>query len=395
MSGNEPLRALLRLTRLSLTQFRNYEALTWRPSARIFVLHGPNGSGKTNLLEALSLLVPGRGLRGARHAELARYGPGTTGAWAVAAQFDTPDGPLAIGTGTPPGATDRRAFLLDGKPPRSQAEILSRLAALWLTPGMDRLFLEAAASRRRFLDRLVWALQPGHTRELAAHDQAVAQRNRLLADGRDEPAWLDGLEDAIARHAVAVTAARLAAASALTDALADGAASPFPAARIGLVCPVADRLRVSPALAVEDWLRTALAASRGEDRRTGGTGYGAHRADMALADAATGTPAARASTGQQKALLVSVILGHATLVTALRGIGPLLLLDEPLVHLDRERRAALLAALIRLPCTALLTGVDAEVFAPLGDRAEWLRTGGGQLTPHNLLHAPRYGPETL
>ncbi len=392
MTGGETPRPLLRLTRLSLTQFRTYETLTWRPAARISVLHGPNGSGKTNLLEAVSLLVPGRGLRAARAAEFARYGPGATGAWAVAARFDTPSGPVAIGTGTPPqGAADRRAFLLDGKPPRGQAELLSRIAALWLTPQMDRLFVEGASARRRFLDRLVWALQPGHTRELAAHDQALAQRNRLLASGRADAAWLDGLEDAIARHAVAVTAARLATAEALTAALADGAATPFPAARIGLVCPIAERLRAGPALAAEDWLRAALAASRGEDARTGATSAGAHKSDMALSDVETGLAAARASTGQQKALLVSVILGHAALVGSLRGFGPLLLLDEPLVHLDHERRAALLTALIRLPCTTLLTGVDAEPFAPLAGHAEGLRTGGGRLLPDGAL-PPRNPP---
>ncbi len=375
MIGDEAPPPFLRLTRLSLTQFRNYDALTWRPAARISVLHGPNGSGKTNLLEAVSLLVPGRGLRAARNAELARYGPGATGAWAVAARFDTPSGPVAVGTGTPPqGVADRRAFLLDGKPPRSQAEIVSRVAALWLTPQMDRLFVEGAAARRRFLDRLVWALQPGHTRELAAHDQALAQRNRLLAEGRADPAWLDGLEDAIARHAVAVTAARLSTAEALTAALAEGAAAPFPAARLGLVCPIADRLRAGPALAVEDWLRAALAASRGEDARSGTTATGAHRADMALSDAATGSrPPAPARASRRRCWSAS---SSATRRWSPRcaASAPLLLLDEPLVHLDAERRAALLAALVRLPCTALLTGVDADVFAPLAGHAEGLRT---------------------
>lgn len=387
---------LLRLHRLDLTQFRNYETLTWRPRLRLAVLHGPNGSGKTNLLEAISLLVPGRGLRGARNAELARHADGADGRWAVAARFDTPEGELAVGTGTPPrGPADRRAFLLDGHPARSQAEILSRVAMLWLTPQMDRLFLEGASARRRFLDRLVWTLQPGHTRELSAHDQALAQRNRLLAEGRADRVWLDGLEDAIARHAVAVTAGRLSTAGALSDALAGGAAAPFPAARIGLLCPIADRLREEPALAAEDWLRATLAATRAEDARTGTTSAGAHRCDVAITDAWTGLPAGRASTGEQKALLVAVTLGQVALVSAQRGFGPMLLLDEPLVHLDRSRRLSLLDALVRLPCQAILTGVDADPFAPLAGAAETFLTGGGQLMTDGFLQSRNPGSGAL
>ncbi len=381
----------LRLTRLSLTDFRNYAELDWRPAGRIAVVTGPNGSGKTNLLEAISLLVPGRGLRGARVAELARQG---APAWAVAGRFDTRAGETEIGTGTTPeSGADRRVFRLDGAAPRSQAEIGARVSAVWLTPQMDRLFQEGASGRRRFLDRLVYALEPGHAREVAAFETAMANRNRLLAEGRADPAWLSGLEDAMARHAVAATAARAGLVGRLNAALAGGIAGDFPAARMELACPIAERLAAGPALAAEDWLRESLAAARPRDAAAGSSAAGLHRADMKLADAATGTPAGLASTGQQKALLIGVVLGHAALLAESRGFAPLLLLDEPAVHLDPGRRAALFAALARLPAQAFLTGTDADVFAPLRGLAEGVRAGSGGLAADPAFPLPGSPPD--
>jgi DNA replication and repair protein RecF len=376
----------MRLLRLSLTDFRNYAALTWRPGARISVLAGPNGSGKTNLLEAVSLLVPGRGLRGARNADLPRQGG--AGGWAVAGRMATTDGEVDIGTGTVPGGTaptDRRVFRLDGATPRSQAAVAAHVAAVWLTPQMDRLFMEGASGRRRFLDRLVWALEPGHAREVAAHDAAMAQRNRLLAEGHQDQAWLAGLEDAMARHAVAATAARMALVARMNvvQALAG-----FPATLMTLICPIADRLASAPALAAEDWLRQGLAAGRARDAAAGSASVGAHRADMGLADAVTGVPAAIASTGEQKALLIGVILRHAALIADARGFSPMLLLDEPAVHLDPDRRAALFAALADLPAQTLITGTDAETFLPLVGVAEGLLVHGGELRPDMRFPLP-------
>lgn len=377
--------AALRLTRLRLTQFRSYAELDWRPGARITVLFGPNGSGKTNLLEAISLLTPGRGLRGARNAEFARRAADAPGTWAVAGRFGTPDGPAEIGTGTPPeGPPDRRVFRLDGAAPRSQAEIAARIAAVWLTPQMERLFQDPPAGRRRFLDRLVWALDPAHARQIAAHDAAMSGRNRLLAESRRDPSWLAGLEDAMARHGVAATASRMALVQRLDTALSHAAVPGFPPVRVGLDCPIAARLEACPAIQVEDWLRSALAEARNRDAAVGSAQIGAHRCDLALRDAGTGLEAALASTGEQKSMLLGLILGHAALIAEARGFSPLLLLDEPAVHLDPDRREALFAALRSLRAQVLVTGTDGGIFAPLAGCAEGLRTGDGRLTPGGL-----------
>ena len=367
---------MLTLTRLVLTDFRNYAALTWRPAGRIAVITGPNGSGKTNLLEAISLLSPGRGFGRSRLSEMARHdGPGT---WAVAGRLSDGAAQTDIGTGLPAGGGERRVFRLDGAEPRSQAELAARIAVIWLTPQMDTLFAEGAAGRRRFLDRLVWALEPGHAREVAAHETALAERRRVLAGARlagarPDAAWLSGLEDAVARHAVAVSAARAGFVARLNAAPA--ASASFPRARLALHDMVADRLGAKPALAVEDWLRGELAARRGADMAAGTSTLGAHRADMQLTDAGSGLAASSASTGQCRAMLIGVVLAHAALIAEARGMAPLLLLDEPAVHLDRPRREALWGELAALEAQVFLTGTDVEVFSPLLGTAAFVRTG--------------------
>lgn len=389
----------LSLTRLTLSDFRNYRELVWRPDGRIVVVHGPNGSGKTNLLEAISLLTPGRGLRSARIADLARRDAAAPAAWAVAGQFDTQGGRVDIGTGTPPdGPADRRVFRLDGMAPRNQAEIASLVSAVWLTPQMDRIFSEGIAGRRRFLDRLVVALQPGHAREWSAYETAMSQRNRLLAEGGADTAWLNGLEDAMARHSVAVAAGRLDLEHRLNEATRHAPlAGGFPRTRVTLLCPVAEALRTDPAVVVEEWLRGRLAGLRGIDRASGGATLGIHRADFAASDAATGLGASDASTGQQKVLLISLILRHAALLAGLRGVAPLLLLDEVAVHLDLGHRLALFEALRALPAQAFLTGTDADTFAPMRADAAGFEAVRAQLARDASFAPPNadLGPQTL
>lgn len=369
------------LARLRLTDFRSWRDLDAAFDASLICIAGENGAGKTNLLEAISLLAPGRGLRGARMGELGRREEGAGLPWAAAGRFETRAGPMEIGTGTDPeGATERRIYRLDGQAVRSQAMLAERMAAVWITPQMDRLFQEGASGRRRFLDRLVWALEPGHAREVAAHDNAMAERNRLLAEGRADPAWLAGLEDAMARHAVAVAAARRALMLRLNAELAAGRATgAFPAARLDISCPITAGLAENPALALEDALRQGLAADRRRDAAAGGAARGAHKADLSLIHMPKGISAEFCSTGEQKALLVSVVLAHATLIAEARGFAPLLLLDEVAAHLDPTRRGALFAALAALPAQVFMTGTDAEVFAPLAGFGQVFGARDGRL----------------
>lgn len=380
----------LSLTRLLLQDFRSWPALEAHFTTAIVAITGENGVGKTNLLEAISLLGPGRGLRGARMGEFGRRVDGAPRPWAAAGRFATPAGAFDLGTGSDPeGASERRAFRLDGQPVRTQSDLADRVASVWLTPQMDRLFQEGASGRRRFLDRLAWALEPTHAREVAAHDNAMSQRNRVLAQGRADARWLAGLEDAMARHAVAATAARRAMALRLNAVMAAGRATgDFPAARMDLICPIASALAEQPALAVEDALREALAADRRRDAAAGGAARGAHRTDMTLVHLPKDQPAERCSTGEQKALLISTVLAHAALIAEARGFAPLLLLDEVAAHLDTARRAALFAALAALPAQVFLTGTEAEVFRDLRGHAQIFVARPGNLLPAGETGSP-------
>lgn len=381
MSGVAPAHFAVR--QLRLTDFRNYRQLRLDCDMTPVVLVGPNGAGKTNLLEALSFLAPGRGLRRARLDEVA-YRPDAV-SWAVAATLDTPEGRLAIGTGLEPakseGGLPRRVVRIDGRPVSSQTALGLHVAAVWLTPQLDRLFLDGPGERRRFLDRLVTNLHPEHAGDVAAYENALRQRARLLSEGNRDPHWFTVLEDTMARHGVAMAANRADTVQRL-DAAARLGIGPFPRASLAMAGEVDGWVASMAALDAEDRLRSELAANRARDAETGITTLGPHRSDLAVRHLDLDMPAAEGSTGQQKALLVSIALAHARLVALSRGRPPLLLLDEIAAHLDRERRVALFDEVVALGVQSWMTGTDADLFAPLAGRAQVLRVADGSIAAH-------------
>jgi len=382
--------ALLAVRQLRLTDFRNYRQLRLDCDLAPVVLVGANGAGKTNLLEALSFLVPGRGLRRARLDEVCRRQIGGSRgreepdptAWAVAATLDTPDGRLAIGTGLEPAKSEaslpRRVVRIDGRQAASQTALGLHVAAVWLTPQLDRLFLDGPGERRRFLDRLVTALHPEHAGDVAAYENALRQRARLLGEGNRDPHWFTALEDTMARHGVALAANRADTVQRL-DAAARLGVGPFPRASLAMAGEIDGWIASMAALDAEDRLRAELAASRLRDAEAGTTSCGPHRSDLAVRHLDLDLPAAEGSTGQQKALLVSIALAHARLVALSRGRPPLLLLDEIAAHLDAERRAGLFDEVMALGVQSWMTGTDADLFKPLAGRAQVLRVADGSI----------------
>ncbi|HEX8484370.1 DNA replication/repair protein RecF [Sphingomonas sp.] len=351
------------LTRLVLTDFRNHADLTLAPGDGFVVLTGENGAGKTNVLEAVSLLAPGRGLRRAALSAMARIdGPGGFGVAATLAD-DT-----ALATGAQVSAPERRIVRINGASANA-AGLAERVTILWLTPAMDRLFVEGAGERRRFLDRLVLALFTTHAVHAARYEAAMRARNRLLADAAPDGDWLSALETRMAEHGAAIDSARRETVALLADVLAKQPAGVFPRATLALAGDI-----------LPGDLADALRRGRARDAAAGRTLIGPHRADLAVAHVDKAQPAALASTGEQKALLLGIVLAHADLVAERVGRAPVLLLDEVAAHLDPLRRAGLFARL-RGRGQVWMTGTEEALFAEAGEGTRYVIAGGDH-RPH-------------
>jgi DNA replication and repair protein RecF len=385
----------LRLHKLNLSHFRNYETLRISPEgAPMVVLTGRNGSGKTNVLEAVSLLAPGQGLRGALLSEM-QSRTETESPWAISAEIETPQGiVLRLGTGLIRNETEgsaRRVVRINGRDVKSQAELSGVVSAVWLTPQMDRLFIEGAAPRRRFLDRLAYAFDPDHALRVSRAEKTTRERMRLLqADRPADPRWIASLESQMAADYTAIAAARLLLVQRLQAhaAALKSRQSLFPAPRMAVLGAAESLLQKGgPALAVEDEIKAQLAKDRPLDAAAGRTALSVLRSDLDVIYDDKNMPAAQCSTGEQKGLLIAIVLAHAQMMKAEKGYVPLLLLDEVAAHLDEARRLQLFSFLHEVEAQVWLTGTDEAVFAPLKDRARFFSVSDGQLFPQRELKA--------
>ena len=368
------------LSRLKLTDFRNYAALSLPLDGRHVVLTGQNGAGKTNLMEAVSFLSPGRGLRRAAYGDVPRAG--SAGGFSVFATLEGMQGEVDIGTGTEGGEDGQsRKLRLNGTPARTVDELLDHLRVVWLTPAMDGLFTGPSADRRRFLDRLVLSLDPEHGRRAADFEKAMRGRNRLLSEHRPDPVWLTALEKQMAELGIAMAHARhelVGLLAGLVEASRDD--GPFPSATMRL-SGFLDGEWQRPAYEIEEIYLGMLQDGRYRDAAAGRTLDGPHRADLLIRHREKDMEAERCSTGEQKALLVGLILAHAGLVAGMTGHAPVLLLDEIAAHLDEGRRAALFDRVDALGGQAFMTGTDRAMFDALGERAQFLTVSNGGILP--------------
>jgi DNA replication and repair protein RecF len=377
---NAAPRAAIR--RLLLTNFRSYRRAEISVADGPILLVGPNGAGKTNLLEAISFLTPGRGLRRATLEDVASTDG--DGSWAVAAELDGALGEVQLGTGVdPPSAANSpsRRCRIDREPVPSAAAFADHLRVFWLVPEMDGLFLGPAAERRRFLDRLVLAIDATHGSRVNALERALRSRNRLLEEPAPDPRWLDAIEHEVAERGIAVAAARTETVRRLMGEIESSRdeASLFPSASLTLEGWLEAELAGTAAIEIEDRYRASLRDARPRDRAAGRTLEGPHLSDLAVVHTEKGIPATRASTGERKALLVGMVLSHARLVAAMHGVAPVVLLDDVAAFLDEERRASLLDALLKLGAQVWITGVDESAFAAFKGAAERFRVSPGRI----------------
>lgn len=373
------------LTRLKLTDFRNYAGLAIETDQRHVVLTGENGAGKTNLLEALSFLSPGRGMRRAAYEQIARKDG--AGGWSVYAEIEGAAGAVAIGTGiaadSGPAEGSQRRIRVDGEPARTSDALLEHLRVVWLTPAMDGLFSGGASDRRRFVDRMVLALDPTHGRRVSDFEKSMRGRNRLLDEGSADASWLDAIEQQMSETGIAIALARRELLSLLTALMerSSNDQSLFPDALLALEEGFGETdLQAGLAAGdLEDTYRMALAQGRPVDAAAGRTLVGPHRADLKVSHKPKSMPAEHCSTGEQKALLTGLVLAHAGLVAELNGSAPIMLLDEIAAHLDIHRRAALFDRIDALECQAWMTGTDKELFDAMDMRAQYFAVRAGEV----------------
>lgn len=374
------------ISSVRLMDFRNYASLSLALSRRHVVLTGANGSGKTNLLEAISFLSPGRGLRRVAYPEIAREGG--PGHWAVSVQLESEEGETALGTGLQPGPNGelQRRIRINNAPAKSSEALSEHISILWLTPSMDTLFTGAASERRKWLDRMVLAIDKSHGSRVNAFEKAMRQRNRLLDEAPHQTVWLEGLEAQMAEFAIAIATARAELVSLLEQSMAmlHAEQEAFPLALLALEGRLEADAFNRAAVDSEESYRQTLAGMRSRDRAAGRTLEGPHRSDLKVRHAPKDMPAAKCSTGEQKALLLGTVLAHAHLVAQRNQRAPVILLDEVAAHLDETRRLALFDILDRLGCQAWVTGTDARVFAPLKDRAQHFQVSVQGITPLDI-----------
>ena len=372
---------MARVHRLTLTNFRNYHAAALEADARPIVLYGPNGAGKTNLIEAISFLAPGRGLRRATLEEVAFHEG--DGSWAVAAEVEGALGLATLGTGVERAleedATVQRKCRIDREPVASATAFADHLRVVWLVPAMDTLFVGAPSERRRFLDRLALAVDAEHSSRVNALERALRSRNRLLEEPRPDPHWLDAVEHETAELAVAVAGLRAEALHRLESVLASRQDSDFPPVEIALDGWMEKLLPAHPAIEIEERYRTVLRENRVRDAAAGRTLDGPHLTDLSVVYRQKGIAAADASTGEQKALLIGLVLAHARLIAEMTASAPVLLLDEVVAHLDPARRAALHGELAQLGAQVWMTGADPALFAEIKDDAAMIEVNSVRL----------------
>jgi DNA replication and repair protein RecF len=367
------------LSRLKLTEFRNYAEVSLGLDGRHVVLTGENGAGKTNLLEAVSFLSPGRGLRRALLSDVTRVS--ASRGFSVFADVQGREGEVSIGTGIEASESETvtRKLRINGTPAKSTEELSDHLSVLWLTPAMDGLFTGPSADRRRFLDRLVLSLDPAHGRRAADFERTMRSRNRLLSEGRFDPAWLSAIEAQMAGLGIAMAAARQEMLGLLRTLSASSAGSPFPSPLLALE-GFMDDAGEGPAAELEEAYLALLRDNRARDAAAGRTLVGPHRSDLLVRHREKDIEAERCSTGEQKALLIGLVLAHARLTANMTGFAPILLLDEIAAHLDEGRRAALFDLVHDLGGQSFMTGTDRTMFSALADRAEFFTVSHGAVT---------------